>query len=98
VGPTSRGPSSRSGEPSSDPSHGRSQRSPGGQSRTSMNRFERCYSIAEVARILGVGRTSVRRLMHSGQLPYLQVSPRRLVIRECDLEKFLARLASGAER
>jgi excisionase family DNA binding protein len=54
--------------------------------------------VAEIARILGVGSSSVRRLMHSGQLEYLRVSPRRMVVRERDLKAFLAGLASEVEK
>jgi hypothetical protein len=44
-----------------------------------------------------VGKTSVRRLLNSGRLEYLRISPRRLAIRECDLKEFLAGLASEVE-
>lgn len=87
----------RGGESSSKRLHDGPQRSLGGPSRTPANGFGRCYSVAEIARILGVGKTSVRRLLKSGQLEYLRISPRRLVVRECDLREFLAGLASEVE-
>lgn len=50
----------------------------------------RVLTLAEVARALGVSVASVRRLISRGEgPPVVRVTPRRLGIREADLERWL---------
>lgn len=51
--------------------------------------FDRSFSIAQAAEVLGTSASTVRRLVRSGTLPYQQVSPRRIVIRESALHAYL---------
>jgi excisionase family DNA binding protein len=51
--------------------------------------FDRSYSLKEVAGILGVGTTTVRRLVAGGAIAHQRVSERRLVIRESALKAYL---------
>lgn len=53
--------------------------------------------IAEVARALGVGRSTVYELMASGELPSLKVAGRRLV-RVADLETLIVAKADEVTR
>ena len=43
---------------------------------------KRTYSIDEVMEILGLGRTTIFRLLASGQLKSLKILGRRLILRE----------------
>lgn len=51
--------------------------------------FDRSFSIAQAAEVLGTSTSTVRRLVRSGVLPHQQVSPRRIVIRESALRSYL---------
>lgn len=47
------------------------------------------YSISEVASIVHKSEQSVGRWLREGKLPYIQVSERRRLIKESDLQLFL---------
>lgn len=64
---------------------------PGGPSRV----FDRRLSIAETAGILGVGSTTVRRLVAAGLIAHERVSKRRIVIRESSLHAYLKSVRQG---
>ena len=53
-------------------------------------------TVAEVARVLRVAPTTVRRMCESGIMPHMQVAPRSPVrIRETDLEEWINRHTDG---
>lgn len=49
------------------------------------------YSVAELPAVIGLGRSSVQKLVNSGALPARKVGTRTLILRE-DVEKFLRSL------
>jgi excisionase family DNA binding protein len=60
-----------------------------GRERRAIAPFDRSFSIAQAAEVLGTSSSTVRRLVRSGLLPYQQVSPRRIVVRESALREYL---------
>lgn len=46
-------------------------------------------SVAEVQRILGIGRNATYELLATGKLPSIRVTPRRIVVTRRALEVFL---------
>jgi len=60
--------------------------------------FDRSFSVAQAAEVLGVSATTVRRLVRAGVLPYQQVSARRIVIRESALRSYLKFATVESER
>jgi excisionase family DNA binding protein len=51
--------------------------------------MESVLSLREAAAKLGLSSRTVRRICAAGLLPLYRVSPRRVVIREADLESYL---------
>jgi excisionase family DNA binding protein len=51
--------------------------------------FDRCYTVSEVASILGTGTTTVRRLLAQQAIAHQRVSARRTVVRESALRAYL---------
>ena len=54
------------------------------------------YNVAEVAKLLGLGKTSAWEAIWRGEIPHLKIGRRVLIPREA-LEKFLAQAAAGHE-
>lgn len=54
-------------------------------------------SIAQTARILGIGRSTLYNLIKDGQLPIRKLGKRTLILRE-DLELFIASLPTKGRR
>jgi excisionase family DNA binding protein len=59
--------------------------------------FDRCFTVAQAAQVLGTSPETVRRLLHSGQIAYQQVSARRTVIRESALRAYLDAVSFGPQ-
>ena len=55
--------------------------------------FDRLLSIAEAQRVLGVGRTTIYRLIGEGQLPAVKVG-RRTLISESQVQHFIQSLSN----
>ena len=47
------------------------------------------YSIKDSARRLGVGLSTMRKILASGRLPFSRISSRRILVEEAELEKFV---------
>jgi len=58
--------------------------------------FDRALTIHEAAQILGISYATVRRLLLENMISYQRVSPRRTVIRESDLLKYLEATTAAA--
>ncbi|MDP8252602.1 helix-turn-helix domain-containing protein [Pseudochrobactrum saccharolyticum] len=54
-------------------------------------------SIAQTARILGIGRSTLYNLIKDGQLPIRKLGKRTLILRE-DLDQFIASLPTKGGR
>ncbi|HWD12212.1 MAG TPA: helix-turn-helix domain-containing protein [Pseudochrobactrum sp.] len=54
-------------------------------------------SIAQTARILGIGRSTLYNLIKDGQLPIRKLGKRTLILRE-DLDQFIASLPTKGRR
>lgn len=59
-------------------------------------KFDRALTIREAADVLGVSYATARRLMLEGKIPYQQVSPRRIVVRESALMTYLHLITRNA--
>ncbi|MGX8797856.1 helix-turn-helix domain-containing protein [Fusibacter sp. JL298sf-3] len=60
-----------------------------------INRKEKAtYSVAEVAKILGIGKSLAYELAHAGQLPVLKLG-NRMVVPKVALEKMLTDVEYG---
>ena len=59
-------------------------------------KFDRALTIREAADILGVSYATVRRLLLEGKIPFQQVSPRRIVVRESALMTYLHLITRNA--
>jgi excisionase family DNA binding protein len=70
-------------------SHDHNGRSEGRNPPRAIPPFDRSFSVAQAAEVLGTSTSTVRRLVRSGVLPHQQVSPRRIVIRESTLRTYL---------
>jgi excisionase family DNA binding protein len=65
-----------------------------------------CVDVAGAARLLGVGKSSVRRWIESGALPIIKFpsekfdgeTSRRILIAVCDLELFIAKHRTDVAR
>lgn len=51
--------------------------------------FERPFTIAQVARVLGTSPQTVRRLLREGRIAHERISARRTVIRESALQAYI---------
>lgn len=59
--------------------------------------FERHFTIAQAARALGTGTTTVRRLIREGRIVHQRVSTRRIVIPESALRAYLESVTQGRQ-
>jgi excisionase family DNA binding protein len=57
--------------------------------------FERPFTVAEAARVLGTSQEGVRRLLREGRIEHERISPRRTVIRESALRAYLESVRVG---
>jgi excisionase family DNA binding protein len=54
-----------------------------------MENLDRLYTVPEVAKYLRISKSQAYILIQKKKLPYIRVSERRIVVRECDLKKWI---------
>jgi excisionase family DNA binding protein len=60
--------------------------------------LERLYTVKEVAKYLRISKSHAYLLIQKKKLPYIRVSQRRIVVRECDLKKWIERRIEKPEQ
>lgn len=58
--------------------------------------MKKASTIKEVAKRLGVAEATVRKLVHSGEIPSIHISPRRIIIPDEMLDRWLEEKASAS--